>query len=107
MDLILCHDIKDNFFIISMNICYFVHIVFVIWGLHQNHNGSDSYLQEEHDQNEIENDAELNKSLNKQRRHAIASARRGRKTIASRNSYKDKGGRSSHSSKVQKQLSSW
>ncbi|XP_057443055.1 serine/threonine-protein kinase rio2 [Lotus japonicus] len=67
----------------------------------------DASDEEEHDQNEIENDAELNKSLNKQRRHAIASARRGRKTIASRNSYKDKGGRSSHSSKVQKQLSSW
>jgi RIO kinase 2 len=53
--------------------------------------------------NEIE--AELTKSLSKQRQRAIASARRGRKTLASRNSYKDKGGRSSNSSKVQ--MSSW
>ncbi|PNX77659.1 serine/threonine-protein kinase RIO2-like protein, partial [Trifolium pratense] len=49
--------------------------------------------------NEIE--AELTKSLSKQRQRAIASARRGRKTLASRNNYKDKGGRSSQSSKVQ------
>ncbi|TKY46479.1 Serine/threonine-protein kinase rio2 [Spatholobus suberectus] len=53
-----------------------------------------------------ENEAELVKSLNKQRRRAIA-AHRGRKTVAARNSYKDKAGRSSHNSKIQKQLSSW
>ncbi|KAK3414368.1 hypothetical protein EUGRSUZ_H00240 [Eucalyptus grandis] len=53
------------------------------------------------------NDTELVKSLNKQRRRAIAAAHRGGKTIASRNSYKDKGGRSSHNSKIQKQLGSW
>ncbi|XP_057758085.1 serine/threonine-protein kinase rio2 [Arachis stenosperma] len=59
------------------------------------------------EENEMENEAELTKSLNKQRRHAIAATRRGRKSHASRNSYKDKGGRSSLNSKLQKQLSSW
>ena len=59
------------------------------------------------EENEMENEAELTKSLNKQRRHAIAATRRGRKSHASRNSYKDKGGRSSHNSKLQKQLSGW
>ncbi|KAI4352696.1 hypothetical protein L6164_006920 [Bauhinia variegata] len=63
--------------------------------------------KEENNQNMIENDAELQKRLNKQRRRAISAARRGQKTLASRNSYKDKGGRSSHNSKIQKQLSSW
>ncbi|XP_061344170.1 uncharacterized protein LOC133290126, partial [Gastrolobium bilobum] len=66
--------------------------------------GSD---KEEHNQNAMENEAELAKSLNKQRQRAIAASHRGRKTFASRNSYKDKGGRSSHNSKIQKQLSSW
>lgn len=55
----------------------------------------------------VEEDAELMKRLNKQRRRAIAAAHAGRKTNSSRNSYKDKGGRSSHNSKIQKQLSSW
>ncbi|KAI4346490.1 hypothetical protein L6164_007381 [Bauhinia variegata] len=67
----------------------------------------DASDKEEHNQNMMENDAELQKRLNKQRRRAISAARRGQKTLASRNSYKDKGGRSSHNSKVQKQLSSW
>lgn len=52
-------------------------------------------------------DAELVKRLNKQRRRAIASARGGRRSLASRNSYKDKGGKSSHNSKLKKQLSNW
>ncbi|KAF7833724.1 serine/threonine-protein kinase rio2-like [Senna tora] len=47
--------------------------------------------KEEDNQNAVENDDELAKRLNKQRRRAIASARKGRKTIASRNSYKAKG----------------
>ncbi|KAK7302055.1 hypothetical protein RJT34_12934 [Clitoria ternatea] len=58
-------------------------------------------------ESDMENEAEFVKSLSKQRRRAIAVAHRGRKTLASRNSYKDKGGRSSHNSKIQKQLSSW
>ncbi|XVF56609.1 hypothetical protein PTKIN_Ptkin06aG0134400 [Pterospermum kingtungense] len=58
-------------------------------------------------ENGDENDAELMKSLAKQRRRAMAAARKGRKNIASRNSYKDKGGKSSNNSKIQKQLSSW
>lgn len=62
-------------------------------------------VQDESEENE--NDGELVKRLNKQRRRAIAAVHRGGKTIASRNSYKDKGGRSSHNSKIQKQLSSW
>ncbi|OVA18986.1 RIO kinase [Macleaya cordata] len=54
-------------------------------------------------------DAELVKRLNKQRRRAIAAAHGGgRKAVSSRNSYKDKGGKSSNSAKVQKkQLSGW
>ncbi|XP_022718624.1 serine/threonine-protein kinase rio2-like isoform X4 [Durio zibethinus] len=63
--------------------------------------------EEEDNQNADENDAELMKSLAKQRRRAMAAARKGRKNIASRNSYKDKGGKSSNNSKIQKQLSSW
>ncbi|KAK9911761.1 hypothetical protein M0R45_035652 [Rubus argutus] len=41
------------------------------------------------------------------RRRAITAARGGRKTFASRNTYKDKGGKSSNSSKIQRQLGSW
>ncbi|GER38658.1 serine/threonine-protein kinase rio2 [Striga asiatica] len=56
---------------------------------------------------EEENDPELDKRLSKQRQRAIQAARGRRKVITSRNTYKDKGGRSSHNSKIQKQLSSW
>ncbi|KAM1068403.1 hypothetical protein ACFX2A_000378 [Malus domestica] len=56
---------------------------------------------------EKDNDAELVKRLNKQRRRAMTAARGRRKTLSSRNTYKDKGGRSSTSSKIQHQLSSW
>ncbi|KAG4935045.1 hypothetical protein JHK82_049345 [Glycine max] len=61
----------------------------------------------ESNEDTLQNEAELVKNLSKQRRHAIAKAHKGRKTVAARNSYKDKGGRSSHNSKIQKQLSSW
>ncbi|KAH9622991.1 hypothetical protein KSS87_023092 [Heliosperma pusillum] len=55
---------------------------------------------EEEDSDE-ERDPELIKSLSKQREKAIASARGGRRqSYTSRNSYKDKGGKSSRSSKV-------
>lgn len=57
-------------------------------------------LQEEHD-------AELTKRIEKQRKRAVVAARGGRKSLSSRNSYKDKGGKSSHNSKIQKQLNSW
>lgn len=63
--------------------------------------------QEENNEEALQSEAELVKNLSKQRRHAIAKAHKGRKTVAARNSYKDKGGRSSHNSKIQKQLSSW
>ncbi|TQD70775.1 hypothetical protein C1H46_043690 [Malus baccata] len=56
---------------------------------------------------EKNNDAELVKRLNKQRQRAMTAARGRRKTLSSRNTYKDKGGRSSTSSKIQHQLSSW
>ena len=68
---------------------------------------SNFIFQEEDNQSAIENDAELNKSLNKQRKRAVAAARGGRRSYASRNSYKDKGGKSSQSSRIQKQLCSW
>ncbi|KAK4371769.1 hypothetical protein RND71_007153 [Anisodus tanguticus] len=54
-----------------------------------------------------DDDAELDKSLSKQRRKAIQAAHRGKRNFASRNTYKDKGGKSSQNSKVQKQLSGW
>ncbi|GAV67179.1 RIO1 domain-containing protein/Rio2_N domain-containing protein [Cephalotus follicularis] len=71
-----------------------------------NQNESD---KEENNHIVNETDAELVKRLNKQRRSAVAAARGGgkSKTHTSRNSYKDKGGRSSHNSKIQKQLGSW
>ncbi|XP_043691853.1 serine/threonine-protein kinase rio2-like isoform X1 [Telopea speciosissima] len=59
------------------------------------------------DQDLNESDDELMKRLNKQRRRAIAAAHGGRRALASRNSYKDKGGKTSHNSKIQKQLSGW
>ncbi|KAG5146652.1 hypothetical protein AAZX31_11G218100 [Glycine max] len=62
---------------------------------------------EENNEEALQSEAELVKNLSKQRRCAIAKAHKGRKTVAARNSYKDKGGRSSHNSKIQKQLSSW
>ncbi|XP_042066621.1 serine/threonine-protein kinase rio2-like [Salvia splendens] len=54
-----------------------------------------------------DDDPELEKRLTKQRQRAIQAARGRRKGITSRNSYKDKGGKSSHNSKIQKQLGSW
>lgn len=100
-------NLKDDFYD-HLNECYIsLYIVLVIWPLHQNHNGDNLDLQEENNQNAMENEAELVKSLSKQRQRAIQAAHRGRKTLASRNSYKDKGGRSSHNSKIQKQLSNW
>ncbi|XP_031097467.1 serine/threonine-protein kinase rio2 [Ipomoea triloba] len=59
------------------------------------------------DEDEDEDDPELVKRLNKQRRRAIQAAHGGRRNLTSRNTYKDKGGRSSHNSKIQKQLSNW
>ncbi|KAL6578209.1 hypothetical protein OROMI_010537 [Orobanche minor] len=54
-----------------------------------------------------DNDPQLMKSLSKQRQQAIKAARGRRKIITSRNTYKDKGGRSSHNSKIQSQSDIW
>ncbi|GER34203.1 serine/threonine-protein kinase rio2 [Striga asiatica] len=62
---------------------------------------------EDEEDSEEDDDPELEKRLTKQRQRAIQAARGRRKIITSRNTYKDKGGRSSHNSKIQKQLSSW
>lgn len=62
---------------------------------------------DEEEESEDENDAQLEKSLSKQRRRAVAAAHRGRRNYGSRNSYKDKGGKSSHNSKIQTQMSGW
>lgn len=59
---------------------------------------------EQIEEDEDEDDPELVKRLNKQRRRAIQAAHGGRRNFTSRNTYKDKGGRSSHNSKIQKQL---
>ncbi|GMH08735.1 hypothetical protein Nepgr_010575 [Nepenthes gracilis] len=52
-------------------------------------------------------DAELLKRLSKQRQQAMAAAHGRRRNLTSRNSYKDRGGKSSQNSKIQKQLSGW
>ncbi|KAG2728332.1 hypothetical protein I3843_01G196100 [Carya illinoinensis] len=67
----------------------------------------DASDKEEENQTMNINDAELTKRLRKQNRRVIASVRGGRKSLASRNSYKDKGGSSSRNSKIQKQMSDW
>lgn len=54
-----------------------------------------------------ESDPVLMKRLNRQRKRAIAVAQGGRKALSSRNSYKDKGGKSSHNSKMQRQACKW
>ncbi|XP_052200255.1 serine/threonine-protein kinase rio2 [Diospyros lotus] len=63
--------------------------------------------EEEDEETKHRDEPELAKRLNRQRRRAIAAAHGGGKRFSARNSYKDKGGRSSHSSKIQKQLSIW
>ncbi|PIN11285.1 Serine/threonine protein kinase [Handroanthus impetiginosus] len=74
-------------------------------------NAGDDDTRDEHGRNseedEHDDDPELVKRLSKQRQRAIHAARGRRKVITSRNTYKDKGGRSSHNSKIQKQLNSW
>lgn len=70
-------------------------------------NSADDNSEKEEEESEDEDDPELEKRLTKQRQRAIQAARGRRKAITSRNSYKDKGGRSSHNSKIQTQLSSW
>ncbi|XP_048622902.1 serine/threonine-protein kinase rio2-like [Brassica napus] len=58
------------------------------------------------DENEAGRDEELDKKLGKQRRRAMAAARGGRKSQSSRNTYKDKGGRSQNS-KIHTNMSGW
>ncbi|CAN7110513.1 unnamed protein product [Brassica rapa subsp. narinosa] len=58
------------------------------------------------DEDEAGRDEELNKKLGKQRRRAMAAARGGRKSQSSRNTYKDKGGRSQNS-KIHTNMSGW
>ena len=66
------------------------------------------YQVEDDESSEQDDNPELEERLARQRKHAIKAARSGRKTITSRNSYKDKGGKSSHNSKIQKnQMSIW
>ncbi|KAH0942455.1 hypothetical protein HID58_002092, partial [Brassica napus] len=58
------------------------------------------------DEDEAGRDEELDKKLGKQRRRAMAAARGGRKSQSSRNTYKDKGGRSQNS-KIHTNMSGW
>ncbi|XP_042043536.1 serine/threonine-protein kinase rio2-like [Salvia splendens] len=73
----------------------------------EHHDSSADDNSEEEEEEEHDDDPELEKRLTKQRQRAIQAARGRRKGITSRNSYKDKGGKSSHNSKIQKQLGSW
>ncbi|XP_018471827.2 serine/threonine-protein kinase rio2 [Raphanus sativus] len=61
---------------------------------------------EDEDEDEAGRDEELDKKLGKQRRRAMAAARGGRKSQSSRNTYKDKGGRSQNS-KIHNNMSGW
>lgn len=70
-------------------------------------NGPENQDTSDQEENEDEDNPELVERLARQRRRAIQAARGQRKTSASRNAYKDKGGRSSHSSKIQNQLNTW
>ncbi|ONK73582.1 uncharacterized protein A4U43_C04F33140 [Asparagus officinalis] len=63
--------------------------------------------EDDDDEDEDEDDPELLKRLNKQRRRAVAAAQGRRRSLASRNSYKDKGGKASHNSKVHRQACKW
>ncbi|KAL3507006.1 hypothetical protein ACH5RR_032388 [Cinchona calisaya] len=71
------------------------------------HEGDTEAVPKEDRQVDREDDPELTKRLNRQRRQAVQAVHGGRKFFASRNSYKDKGGRSSHNSKIQKQFGNW
>ncbi|KAF6156300.1 hypothetical protein GIB67_010109 [Kingdonia uniflora] len=68
---------------------------------------SDTEEDNEDNQSMKEDDTELKKRLIKQRHRAVTSARGRTKSIASRNSYKDKGGKTSQNSKIHKQMSIW
>ncbi|KAH6778294.1 protein serine/threonine kinase [Perilla frutescens var. frutescens] len=70
-------------------------------------NSADDKSEKEEEQNGDDDDPEFVKSLSKQRKRAIQAAHGKRRAITSRNSYKDKGGRSSNNSKIHKQLSNW
>ena len=85
------------------DLCYVLEAV----GGIQSHFKVSLFFQEEENQTMISKDAELTKRLKNQNRRVVASMRGGRKSLASRNTYKDKGGKSSNNSKIQKQLSSW
>ncbi|XP_072965842.1 serine/threonine-protein kinase rio2 [Typha angustifolia] len=62
---------------------------------------------DESDEGDGDGDAVLVKRLNKQRKRAIAAAHGRTRLLASRNSYKDKGGKNSHNSKIQRQALKW
>ncbi|KAL3846288.1 hypothetical protein ACJIZ3_003691 [Penstemon smallii] len=66
-----------------------------------------SFVSKAEFEHSSEEDPQSSKRLRRQRQQAIGAARGSRKTTTTRNSYKDKGGKSSHSSKIQKQLTSW
>ncbi|KAJ6816413.1 serine/threonine-protein kinase rio2 [Iris pallida] len=73
-------------------------------------NEHESSLAAEKDDNgdpSDDDDPLLTKRLSKQRRKAVAAARGGQKSLSSRNSYKDKGGKASQNSKAQREACNW
>ncbi|KAL4556531.1 hypothetical protein LXL04_039187 [Taraxacum kok-saghyz] len=62
--------------------------------------------EEEEGEGEGEEDGELEERLARQRRRLIQAARKSRNGSGSRNAYKDKGGKSSHNSKIHRQMTS-
>lgn len=73
----------------------------------EKHHDTSDLVENNESSEEEEEDGEHGERLARQRRRAIQAARAGRKgSHGSRNAYKDKGGKSSHNSKIQKQMTS-
>ncbi|CAM8983254.1 unnamed protein product [Rhodiola kirilowii] len=70
-------------------------------------NKDDEEEEDEDDSSAAEDDPELAKSLSKERRRAMLKAKGRHKAVSSRNSYKDKGGKSQNAKIQKKQLSGW
>ncbi|KAK1432239.1 hypothetical protein QVD17_09134 [Tagetes erecta] len=72
------------------------------------HEDANNAVEDDESSEEEDDNPELEERLARQRKRAIQAARAGRKTNTSRNSYKDKGGKSAQNSKIQKkQMCSW
>ena len=87
----------------------FKHLFYILEaiGRMQSHFKVSLFSQEEDSQTMITKDPELKRRSRNQNHRVIESMGGGWKTHGSRSTNKDKGHRSSHNSKIQKQLRSW